>query len=103
MSNFHNHSAAQLIDLIGDIDGQKKALDEVRAAARAELEARGLDAGRVEGDQYYGVFALRETKTLDKKAVEAALGAQWIAENSKSTVSVVFTVHVNKAALAKSA
>ncbi len=39
----------------------------------------------------------------DKKAVEAELGADWVAANSKSTASVVLTVNVIKAALAKSA
>lgn len=100
-NKFHNHSLAQLADLYGDIDAQIKALSEAKAAVRAEFEARNADAGRIDGETYYVNFALRETKTLDKKAVEAELGADWIAANSKSTASVVLNVYVNKAALAK--
>jgi hypothetical protein len=99
-NQFHNHSLAQLVDLYGDIDAQIKALSEAKAAVRAEFEARNADAGRIDGETYYVNFALRETKTLDKKAVEAELGADWIAANSKSTASVVLNVYVNKAALA---
>jgi hypothetical protein len=102
-TRFDNLSAAQIIDLIGEFDCQRRAIEDSRAELRAELERRGLDAGRVEGEQFYGVFALRETKTLDKKAVVAELGQDWVDANSKSTVAVVFTVHVNKAALAQSA
>lgn len=103
MSNFHNHSLAQLAELTGEVDAQIKALNDVKAAIRAEFEARNADAGRIDGETYYVNFALRETKTLDKKAVEAELGADWVAEHSKSTASIVMTVNVIKAALAKSA
>lgn len=102
-SQFHNHSLAQLADLYGDLDVQIKALTEAKAAVRAEIEARNADADRIDGETFYLNFALRETKTLDKKAVEAELGADWIAANSKSTASVVLTVNVIKAALAKRA
>ena len=102
-TQFHNQSLAQLADLYGDLDAQIKALTEAKAAVRAEFEARSADAGRIDGETFYVNFALRETKTLDKKAVEAELGADWIAANSKSTASVVLTVNVIKAALAKSA
>lgn len=102
-NKFHNHSLAQLADLYGDLDVQIKALTEAKAAVRAEFEARNADADRIDGETFYVNFALRETKTLDKKAVEAELGADWIAANSKSTASVVLTVNVIKAALAKRA
>ena len=102
-TQFHNQSLAQLADLYGDLDAQIKALTEAKASVRAEFEARSADAGRIDGETFYVNFALRETKTLDKKAVEAELGADWIAANSKSTASVVLTVNVIKAALAKSA
>jgi hypothetical protein len=100
-TKFHNQPIAQLVDLYGDLDAQIKALTEAKAAVRAEFEARNADGGRIDGETFYVNFALRETKTLDKKAVEAELGADWIAANSKSTASVVMTVHVNKAALAQ--
>lgn len=102
-NNLHNHALAQLVELYGEFDAQEKAAKDSKAAIRAEIEARGADAGRIDGETYYLNFALRETKTLDKKAVEAELGADWIAAHSKSTASVVLTVNVIKAALAQSA
>lgn len=102
-TQFHNQSLAQLAELYGELDAQEKALKEAKLAVRAEFEARNADAGRIDGDTYYVNFALRETKTLDKKAVIEALGQDWVDANSKSTAAVVLTVNVIKAALAKSA
>lgn len=102
-NNLHNHSLSQLAQIGGELDAQIKALKEAFAAVREEIEARHADAGRIDGETYYLNFALRETKTLDKKAVVETLGQDWVDANSKSTASVVLTVHVNKAALAESA
>jgi hypothetical protein len=102
-NTLHNHSLAQLAQLYGEFDAQEKASKDSKAAIRAEIERRQADVGRIDGETYYLNFALRETKTLDKKAVVATLGQDWVDANSKSTAAVVLGVYVIKAALAESA
>lgn len=101
MNRFDNLSAAQIADTLGAIDAQLKALEAEKKALRAAIEARHLDADTVVGNDYAISFSLRETKTLDKKAVEATLGADWIDAHSKSTAAVVMNIKaVNSAAKA---
>lgn len=92
MDRFNNIATAQIVDAIGNVDAQIKALEAEKKALRAEIEARNVDSETVVGTQFAIKFALRESKTLDKKAVEAQLGAAWIEANSKATVAVVMTI-----------
>ena len=100
MNRFENLTVAQIVDTIGTVDAQIKALEAEKKALREALEARGVDADTIVGTQFALTFALRETKTLDKKAVEAKLGADWIAANSKATTAVVMTIKAINAAAA---
>ena len=103
MDRFDNLSPAQIADLIGNVDAQAKALEAEKKALRAALEARGLDADTVSGTQYALTFKLRSgSLSLDKDAVEKALGKDWVAANSKvGAASVVMTIAaVNSAAKA---
>lgn len=103
MNRFDNLSAAQIADLIGNVDAQAKALEAEKKALRAALEARNLDADTICGNEFAVSFNLRNgSVTLDKAAVETALGADWVAANSKvGAASVVMTIKaVNAAAKA---
>jgi hypothetical protein len=101
MNRFDNLSAAQIADLIGNVDAQAKALDAEKKALRAALEARNLDADTVCGDQFAVSFNLRNgSLSLDKDAVEKALGKDWVAANSKQgAASVVMTIKAVNAAV----
>lgn len=92
MDRFNNIATAQIVDALGSVDAQIKALEAEKKALRAELEVRGADSDTIVGEQFAIKFSLRESNTLDKKAVEAKLGAQWIADHSKTTVAVVMNI-----------
>lgn len=101
MSRFENLTIAQIVDTLGAVDAQMKALDAEKKALREALEARGADADTIVGTNFAISFSLRETKTLDKKAVEATLGADWVLANSKATAAVVMMIKaINAAAVA---
>jgi hypothetical protein len=101
MNRFDNLSAAQIADLIGNVDVQAKALDAEKKALRAALEARNLDADTICGTQYALTFKLRNgSLSLDKDAVEKALGKDWVAAHSKvGAASVVMTIAAVNAAV----
>ena len=105
MDRFDNLSPAQIADMIGTVDAQAKALEAEKKALRAALEARNLDADTICGDQFAISFGLRNgSVTLDKAAVEKALGADWVAANSKvGAASVVMTIKAINSAAAKAA
>lgn len=100
MNRFDNLSAAQIIDMIGTVDAQAKALDAEKKALRAELEARGLDGDTICGEKYALTFSLRSgSLIIDKAAVEQALGKEWVAANSKmGAASIAMTVKAINAA-----
>ena len=103
MDRFDNLSASQIIDMIGTVDAQAKALDAEKKALRTALEARGLDGDTICGEQFALTFSLRNgSLILDKAAVEKALGKDWVAANSKvGAASIVMTIAaVNSAAKA---
>ena len=47
LSTFHNHSVPELADILGQLDAEVKSLEDRMKAAKAELNARGVD--RAEG------------------------------------------------------
>jgi cell division ATPase FtsA len=57
---------------------------------KAEIVATGSDL--VQGDEYDVKVNLGERKTLDAKAVLAALGADWVAANTKATTYEILKV-----------
>lgn len=81
--SFKKLSKSSLADTIGDIDAQIKVLQADLKAAKAEAKARGIS--EASGDLYAIKVTDGWTVTLDKKAVVAELGDNWVEAHSKAT------------------
>ena len=76
------------INILADRYAAAKAvLDEAEAAVKAiKEEILALGAEEIEGRNCFVKVGLSERATLDKKAVERELGADWVVEHSKVTL-----------------
>ena len=101
LSNFHNHSNAQLADVIGDLDAQAKALSARLKAAKGEFLTRGL--GRVHGERFTVTKSEAARWSLDAKAIKAELGEDWCTARSRVSAVTSLRIAVNRAALTAAA
>jgi hypothetical protein len=95
--SFKKLGKALLADTIGDLDTQIKVLEADLKSAKAEFKARGLS--EASGD-LYAVKAITGFRvTLDKQAVVAAMGEQWVEAHSKTSAFEQVRVTVLKSGL----
>lgn len=95
--SFKKVSKANLADTIGDLGAQIKLLEADLKAAKAEAKARGINEAA--GDLYAIKVSDGWTVTLDKQAVIAKLGQQWVDDNSRTTHWEKVTATALKSAL----
>jgi hypothetical protein len=94
---FKKLGKAMLADTIGDLDAQIKVLEGDLKAAKAEFKARGLQTAT--GDLYSVKLIEGFRVTLDKQAVVAAMGEQWVEAHSKTSAFEQVRVTVLKSGL----
>lgn len=95
--SFKKLNRANLADAIGDLDAQIKVLEADLKAAKAEFKARGLSEAF--GDLYSVKSITGFRVTLDKQAVVAAMGEEWVEAHSKSSAFEQVRVTVLKSGL----
>ncbi|MBF0246822.1 MAG: hypothetical protein HQL36_01920 [Alphaproteobacteria bacterium] len=100
-STFHNYPDTALVDAIGDLDGEIKALQDRMKDAKEEFTRRGLD--KALGERFSVCRSESVSWRLDTKAVKTAMGEDWCTAHSKPSLSARFTITVNKAALSRAA
>ena len=100
-SQFHNHSVPDLADILGQLDAEVKSLEERMKAAKAELNARGVD--RAEGERFNVTKSETVRWSLDTAAAKEALGEAWVTAHSKLSPVTTFRITVRRAALALAA
>jgi len=101
LSTFHNHSIPELADILGQLDAEVKSLEERMKAAKAELNARGVD--RAEGERFNVTKSETVRWSLDTAAAKDALGEAWVTAHSKVSPVTTFRITVRRAALAEAA
>jgi hypothetical protein len=97
MSTLHNHSTADIADLIGALDSEIKALEIRIKTAKAELADRGII--KAEGLRYTVTKVESVRWNLDLAAAKTTLGEAWCLANSKLAAVVSWRIGVNRAAL----
>jgi hypothetical protein len=75
-----------------------KSLEERMKAAKAELNARGVD--RAEGERFNVTKSETVRWSLDTAAAKEALGEAWVTAHSKLSPVTTFRITVRRAALA---
>lgn len=95
--SFKKLNRSALADAIGDLDSQIKVLEADLKAAKAEAKARGIS--EASGDLYAIKVIEGYRVTLDKQAVVAAMGEDWVQEHSKSSKFEQVRVSVLKSGL----
>lgn len=95
--SFKKLNRSALADAIGDLDAQIKVLEADLKAAKAEAKARGIS--EASGDLYAIKVIEGYRVTLDKGAVVAAMGEQWVEAHSKSSKFEQVRVTALKSAL----
>ena len=95
--SFKKYSKPALADAIGDLDAQIKVLEADLKAAKAEAKARGIS--EASGDLYAIKVISGYRVTLDKQAVVAAMGEDWVTDHSKSSAFEQVRVTALKSAL----
>jgi hypothetical protein len=101
LSTFHNYSVPELADILGQFDAEVKSLEERMKAAKAELNARGVD--RAEGERFNVTKSETVRWSLDTAAAKEALGEAWVTAHSKVSPVTTFRITVRRAALAEAA
>ncbi len=81
---------AELADRYGDLDAQIKGLQAEQKRIREKLSHYKTDT--LTGTRFVITRSPTIRTTLDKDAVVLRLGEQWVAEHSKVTTSVRFTI-----------
>jgi hypothetical protein len=83
-SPFHNLTAADLVDMHGQLGADIAELEARRKAIAAELVTRSVQ--HVEGNQFAStVVSEAMVATIDREAIERDMGESWLAKYLKWT------------------
>ncbi|HTV90137.1 MAG TPA: hypothetical protein VME41_14075 [Stellaceae bacterium] len=96
ISAFHNLSAGDLADQLGTVKAEIAALQSREKALRDELVRRG--EREIEGANFSASIADAVRWTLDTKAVQAEMGADWYDAHCRQSLVTTVTVRVRAAA-----
>lgn len=83
--NLNNATPGFLVDEIGMLRTEMKALEKKEAFFKEALLARVKPGQRVEGELYYAEISSECRTGLDTQRIKEEFGEDWCAERSKTT------------------
>jgi len=97
----HNHSAAQLADMLGRLDCEMKAQEARMREIKDAIAALGVDCAEGEMFRVSKVETVRQT--MDTAAAKSALGEAWVLKHTRYTPVTSYRITVKREALADAA